>query len=66
MPASLQEALQEKVNAVHALSMATEATKAKAKQLQERLEQTEAEAAPPPRCSCVRCRRAASPRASRT
>jgi chromosome segregation ATPase len=41
----LQDALQEKVNTVDHLTKATQAMKAKAKQLQVRLEQTEAEAA---------------------
>jgi len=41
----LQDALQEKVNAVDQLSRATQATKVKARHLQDRLEQTEAEAA---------------------
>lgn len=41
----LQDALQEKVNTVDHLAKATQAMKAKAKQLQVRLEQTEAEAA---------------------
>jgi chromosome segregation ATPase len=41
----LQDALQEKVNTVEQLTRATQATKVKARHLQDRLEQTEAEAA---------------------
>ena len=39
----LQDALQEKVNTVEQLLLATQATKEKSRQLADRLEQTEAE-----------------------